>query len=190
LTYEEFIATACQMALSGADASKSSLLNPEQTAESLVSNVFRNITLIINADPDKRSLLRRTHTVALTTGVGTLPTTILMEALTGATISDPDDATVAKNMSYVPDYFDFLDAKAYEPRLGYWHVSANTTTGNTISYVRPADAAPAKTGNITLVVVTVPTVPATSGATLDAPQEFINLALAELSNALRMKEAA
>lgn len=190
MTYEEFIATACQMALSGADASNSDLLNIEQTAESLVSNVFRNTTLIINADPDKRSLLRRTHTIALIAGVGTLPTAILIEALAGATISDPDDSSVAKNMSYVPDFFDFLDAKAFEPRLGYWNVNANTTTGNTISYIRPSDTAPAKTGNITLVVVTVPTIPAASGTTLDAPQEFIDLALIRLSNALRMKEAA
>jgi hypothetical protein len=190
LTYEEFIATACQMALSGADASKSSLLNMEQTAESLVSNVFKSVTLIINADPDKRPLLRRAHTVALTVGLGTLATTILMEALTGATLADPDDATVAKNMAYVPDYFDFIDAKLFEPRLGYWTVSANTTTGNTISYIRPIDSVPTKTGNITLVVVTVPTIPAASGTTLDAPQEFINLALAQLANALRMKEAA
>jgi hypothetical protein len=190
VTYEEFIATACQVALSGADASQSSLLNMEQTAESLVSNVFKSVTLTINADPDKRSLLRRTHTVALTTGVGTLPATILMECLDGATITDPDNASVAKNMSYVPEYFDFLEAKSFEPRLGYWHVSANTTTGNTISYIRPSDSAPTKTGNITLIVVTVPTIPAAAGTTLDAPQEFINLALAELANGLRMKEAA
>jgi hypothetical protein len=190
MTYEEFIATACQMALSGADASKSSLLNIEQTAESLVSNVFRNVTLIINADPNLRALLRRTHTIALTTGVGTLPTTIPIEALTDATIADPDDSSVTKNMAYVPDHFDFLDAKAFEPRLGYWNVNANTTTGNTISYIRPSDSAPTKTGNISLVAVTVPTIPTLSTDTLNAPQEFINLALAQLSNALRLKEAA
>lgn len=190
MTYLEFIATACQMALSGADASQSDLLNMEQTAESLVSNVFRNATLTVCADPDKRALLMRSHTIALTAGVGTLPTTILMECLFTGSVGDPDDATIARNMSYVPSQYDFSEAKAFEPRLGYWNVVANTTTGNTISYIRPADAAPTKTGNITLTVVTVPTIPAASGTTLDAPQEFINLALAELSNGLRMKQAA
>lgn len=178
------------MALSGADASQSSLLNPEQTAESLVSNVFRNATLTICADPDKRALLMRSHTIALTTGVGTLPTTILMECLFTGSVSDPDDATVAKNMSYVPEYFDFTEAKAFEPRLGYWTVIANTTTGNVIRYIRPSDSVETKTGNIALVVVTVPTIPALHTDTLNAPQEFINLALAELSNGLRMKQAA
>lgn len=178
------------MALSGADASQSSLLNPEMIEESLVSNVFRAVTLNVCADPDKRALLRRTHTVALTTGVGTLPTTILMEVLFDAAVADPDDSAIAKNLSYVPEYFDFIEAKAFEPRLGYWHVSANTTTGNTISYIRPIDSVPTKTGNITLIAVTVPTVPALSTDTLNAPQEFINLALAELANRLRMKEAA
>ena len=191
MTYEEFVATALQMALSGADASESDLLNMEQTAESLVANVFRNVTLTICADPDKRSLLRRTHTIALTVGVGTLPTTILMEVLTGATVLDPDDATItADDLAYVPEQADFVTAKAFEPRLGYWHVSANTTTGNTISYIRPTDSAPTKTGNITFIAVTVPTVPALSTDTLNAPQEFINLALAQLSNAVRMKQAA
>lgn len=191
MTYEEFIATALQMALAGADASRSDLLNTEQTAESLVSNVFRNVTLVINADPDKRSLLRRTHAITLTAGVGTLPATILMEVLNGAVVLDPDDATItADDMAYVPEYQDFVTAKGYEPRLGYWHVDANTTTGNTISYIRPSDSVPTKTGNMRMIVVTVPTIPATSSTALDAPQEFINLALAQLSNAVRMKEAA
>lgn len=190
MTYNEFIATACQMVLSGADASESTLLNMEQTAESLVSTVFRSVTLVINADPDKRALLRRANTIVLTTGVGTLPTTILMECLLGATLADPDDSAIAKNMSYVPDYFDFLDAKAFEPRLGYWHVSANATTGNTIRYIRPADTVETKTGNISLTVVTVPSVPTLATDTLNAPQEFIDMALVQLSNALRMKVAA
>lgn len=191
MSYEEFVATALQMALSGADASQSDLLNMEMTAESLVSNVFRTVTLTICADPDKRSLLRRSHTIALTSGVGTLPTTVLMETLPGAVVLDPDDATItADDMSFVSEYQDFVTAKGFESRLGYWHVDANTTTGNTISYIRPSDTVPTKTGNITLITVTVPTIPATSSTTLDAPQEFINLALAQLANALRMKEAA
>lgn len=190
MTYNEFIITACQMVLSGADASESTLLNPEQTAESLVPSVFKSVTLQICADPDKRALLMRSHTIALTTGVGTLPTTILMECLFTGTVSDPDDAAIAKNMSYVPGYFDFLDAKAFETRLGYWTVIANTTTGNVIRYIRPADTAETKTGNITLVVVTEPTIPALHTDTLNAPQEFIDLATVQLSNALRMKVAA
>lgn len=162
----------------------------EQTAEALVSSVFRSVTLAINGDPDKRAILRRSNTIALTTGVGTLLPTILMECLSGATLTDPDDSTIAQDMSYVPEYFDYLDAVGYETRLGYWHVSADPTTGNTIRYVRPADTAETKTGNIVLTVVTVPTIPATSTTALDAPQEFIDLATNALSNALRMSEAA
>lgn len=191
MTYNEFIVTACQMVLSGADASESTLLNMEQTAESLVSTVFRSVTLVINADPDKRALLRRSNTIALTVGVGTLPATVLVECLLGATLLDPDDATItADDMAYVPDFGDFRIAKAYEPRLGYWHVSANTTTGNTIRYIRPSDTVETKTGNISLTVVTVPSVPTLATDTLNAPQEFIDMALVQLSNALRMKVAA
>jgi len=189
MTFLEFIATACQQALAGADASESVLLNMEQTAESLVSPVFKSVTLAINADPDKRSLLRRTNTIVLTTGAGVLPATILMECLPGATITDPDDDTIAQDMSYVPDYFDFLDAAGYEVRLGYWTVTANPTTGNVLRYIRPGDTVETKTGDVDLTVVTVPTVPATSGATLDAPQEFIDMATIALAIALSSKIA-
>lgn len=191
MTYAEYIATAAQMALSGADASESSLLNVEQTAEALVSSVFKRVTLVINADPDKRALLRRTNTIALTSGVGTLPSTILMECLPGATLTDPDDDQIAQDMSYVPDYFDYLEAAGFETRLGYWTVIANATTGNTIRYIRPDDIGiETKTGDIDLTVVTVPTIPTLSTDTLNAPQEFIDLATVALSNSLRMKEAA
>lgn len=190
MTYIEYITQAVQMALSGADASESSLLNAEQTAEALVPSVFRSVTLSLCGDPDKRALLMRSHTIALTTGVGTLASTVLMECLFTGTVSDPDDSTIAKSMSYVPDYFDFLEAKSFEPRLGYWTVIANTTTGNVIRYIRPADTVETKTGNITLVVVTEPAIPALHTDTLNAPQEFIDLATVRLANALRMKVAA
>lgn len=191
MTYLEFIATAAQMALSGADASESSLLNVEQTAESLVSSVFKRVTLAINADPDKRALLRRTNTITLTSGIGTLPPTILMECLSGATLTDPDDSQIAQDMSFVPDYFDYLEAQGYETRLGYWTVTANPTTGNTIHYIRPDDlGVETKTGDIDLTLVTVPSIPALSSDTLNAPQEFIDMATVALSNALRMQEAA
>lgn len=191
MTYLEFIATAAQMALSGGDANESRLLDAEMTAESLVSSVFKRITLAISADPDKRALLRRTNTIALTSGVGTLPSTILMECLPGAAITDPDDDQIAQDMSYVPNYFDYLEAAGYETRLGYWTVMANATTGNTIRYIRPNDlGVETKTGNIDLTVVTIPSIPAVATDPLEAPQEFIDMATVALSNALRMKEAA
>lgn len=190
MTYLEFIATAAQMALSGADASESSLLNMEMTAEALVPSVFKRVTLAINADPDKRALLRRTNTITLTTGVGTLPSTILMECIPGATLTDPDDDQIAQDMTYVVDYYDYLEAAGYEPRLGYWTVQANPTTGNTIRYIRPDDIGiETKTGDIDLTVVTVPSIPAASTDTLEAPREFIDMATVALSNALRMQEA-
>lgn len=189
MTFLEFIATACQQALAGADASESTLLNMEQTAESLVAPVFKGVTLAINADPNKRSLLRRTNTITLTTGVGVLPGTILMECLPGGTITDPDDDTIAPDMSYVPDYFDFLEAADYENRLGYWTVTENATTGNVLHYIRPGEAVETKTGDVDLTLVTVPDVPTTSGATLEAPKEFIDMATIALAIALSSKIA-
>lgn len=178
------------MALSGKDASESDLLNMEQTAESLVPSIFKSVTLAINTDPDTRPLLRLATTISLASGVGTLPPNVPMESLPGATITDPDDDTVAQDMSYVPDYFDYLGAKQYEPRLGYWTVTRNATTGNTLRYIRPTDTVETKSGDVDLTADTEPAVPALYTDTLNAPQEFIDMATVALANALRMKVAA
>lgn len=186
MRYSEFIASSCQMALSGMDANKSPFLDIEMTAESLVPTVFQSVALATAADPDKQSLLRRTHTIALTAGVGTLPGEVLTQCLHSATITDPDDDTVAQDMSFVPQWFDFLEAKGYEPRLGYWTCKGD----DELHYIRPTDDSETKTGDVDITVASVPVIPATAGATLVVPDEILSDLQAALANAIRAKGAA
>lgn len=185
MTLEEFIALVEQELLTGGDAMASSFLNMTQTIESLLQPVFESVSRMMAADPDKQLLLRRTHTVALTAGVGDLPAEALTQCAAGATLSDPDDATIQQDMSYVPQWNDFLEAHDYEPRLGYWHIKDNGTTGASLYYVRPSDTLPAKTGDVDITIASVPQIPADATDPLEAPPEFINRALAALVNATR-----
>ena len=181
MTFQEFISSSCQMALSGVDANQSQPLDMEMTAEALVPTIFQQVALSAAADPDKQSLLRRTHTVTLTSGVGTLPGEVLTQRLNSATVIDPDDDTVAQDMSYIPQWFDFLEAKDYENRLGYWTVKGD----DEIHYIRPTDTVETKNGDIDITVASVPAIPATSGATLVVPDEILSDLQAALANALR-----
>lgn len=185
MTFQEFISSSCQIALAGADASQSQLLDMEMTAEALVPTVFQNVALAVAANPDKQSLLRRTHTINLTVGIGTLPAEVLTQCLTGATIIDPDDNTIAQDMSFIPQWYDFLEAKAYEPRLGYWNVKGD----DELHYVRPLDTTETKTGNVDITVASVPAIPATAGTALAVPDEILSDLQAALANAIRAKEA-
>lgn len=183
MTFKEFIASSCQIALSGGDANQSQFLDMEMTAEALVPTVFQNVALAAAANPDKQSLLRRTHTVTLTAGVGTLPGEVLTQCLHSATLTDPDDDTVAQDMSYVPQWFDFLEAKRFEPRLGYWNVKGD----DELHYIRPTDDSETKTGDVDITVASVPAIPATAGAVLVVPDEILSDLQAALANAIRAK---
>ena len=181
MTYAQYIATSCQIALAGQDANQSPFLDVEMTAESLVPTVFQQVALATADDPDKQSLLRRTHTVTLVTGVGTLPGEVLTSRLSGATLVDPDDSTIAQDMTYVPHYFDFIEAKNFEPRLGIWNVKGN----DEIHYIRPSEQVETKNGNIQLTVASVPAIPVLATDTLDVPDEILSDLMAALAFALR-----
>lgn len=155
----------------------------EQTAEALVPAVFQQVALATAGNPDKQSLLRRTHTVTLITGVGTLPAVVLIQCLHGATLIDPDDGTVAQDMSFVPQWYDFLEAKDYEPRLGYWTVKGD----DEIHYIRPTDTVETKNGNIAITVASVPAIPALSTDPLVVPDEILSDLQVALADAIRSK---
>lgn len=171
------------MALSGADASQSALLNMEMTAEALVPTVFQQVAIAIASDPDKQSLLRRTFTIALTNGVGTLDDVILTQFMHDSTLNDPDDDTIIHDMSFVPRWSDFKEAKDYEPRLGYYTCKGD----DQLHYIRPTDTVETKTGNVEITVSSIPEIPATYTDPLVVPAECLSDLQAAMANALRAK---
>lgn len=184
VTYQQYISLACQQALAGQNPLTSNILDIELTAETLVPTVFKEVAMRYAADPDKRSLLRRTHTLAVTTGVASLPATVLTQGKAGATISDPADDTVAQNQTMIWYWNDFV-----APRSGllsqipqwliqddnFYYLEANATY----------DPAAGFTGDIELTISSVPVIPATAATTLDVPEDALPDFITALALALR-----
>lgn len=187
MTYLEFISVASQEALAGANALTSPLLDLEMTAESLVPIVFQTVALKAAADPNKRSLLRRAHTVAFTDGVGTLPADALSECLNGASLSSSTDVTVGQLSAYVPYKQDFIQPRDNaQAQLNWWHVD------DTSIFYLPAGEdfdppASSFTGNLSLLIASVPEIPAAADDDLVVSSEILSDLLEEMATMLRDK---
>lgn len=154
--------------------------NADAQAEALVPIIFQRVALRYAGSFDGRSLLRRTLTVSLTNGVGEIPSAALTSCWTGATVNVPAEPTVGPLMSFTP-WDEFLCP--LDVRLGYWTIRVN----DTMYWINPGetyDASSGRTGDVELNITSVPDVPATAGATIDAPDEFLSDATEEMAKSL------
>jgi hypothetical protein len=179
------------MALKGApDGSQFNLDTLFPIAESLVPTIFQQVALSYVGDPQAESLLRRTHTVAMTSGVGTLPDEALTSCKFGASIADPDDVTVAQTQTLVPFWSDFIQPRnGIQLQLNWWTVKGD----DELNYLAPQEEYPGSfTGDLEVTIASVPSIPSTSSATLDVPGEVLSDLQDALSKALmgEMKKAA
>lgn len=123
MTYTELCQRILLEAQRGGERAELANLNTQSVIEAIMPSVLQEITLRCWANPDKRPLLKQSHTIAITNGVGVFPPTALKEALTGGVVLEPDSVDVLpEDISYVPEFVDFVAAKNYEPRLGYFSV--------------------------------------------------------------------
>lgn len=190
MTYLEYIATSCEMALRGQDPNVSPLLDIEMVAESLVPTIFQQVALSYVGNPQAESLLRRTHTISMSGGTGTLPDEALSSCKYGASIADPDDVTVAQTQTLVPFWTDFIQPRNnLQLQLNYWTIKGDSA----LYYLAPQEEYPGSfASDLELTIASVPEIPATSGATLDVPSEVLSDLQDALSKALmgEMKKAA
>lgn len=175
-TYQEFIDKAIFM--SGVQCT-------DAQAESMVPSVFQQVALNAAADPEKQSLLRRTHTVAMVNGVGTLPDEALTSCKFGASISDPADDSIAQVQSLVLQWPDFVQARTgIQAELAWWTVKGD----DQLFYVEPNanyDPSTGFTGDLEITIASVPEIPLTAGTTLDVPSEILSDLLSAMAIALR-----
>jgi hypothetical protein len=164
MTYQELIDRILLEAQRGSEQAELANLNTQSVIEAIMPSVLQDVAIRCADDPDKQSLLRRSFTIAITDGVGTLDPLILTARLTGGMVSEPDDSDVLpEDVSFVPQYLDYVAAKNYEGRLGYWCV--NDTT---VYYASPNDTTYAAfNGNITYLGASTPEIPADPGDPLD-----------------------
>lgn len=178
MTFQEFIDAAIF---------QSGLQNVDAQAEALVPTVFQNVATAYANDPERRNLLRRTHTLTLTNGVADLPAEALSAGKAGATISHATDTSVAQNAAMVSYWNDFV-----APRSGLllqipqWFIDDDDGLLNQFYYLEADeeyDPASGYTGSLVIRIASVPEIPATAGATLNAPSEVIS----DLINALALE---
>ena len=156
--------------------------NADVRAEALVPIVFQEVAEKLAANPEKRSLLNRTQTVTLTSGVGSVSEAALTGCKFSATVSDPNDSTVGPLMSLVVHWNDFISPM--DTRLGYWTIKGDRS----LHWIEPGatyDPASGKTGNISLTIATVPTVPASPSSTISVDDEILSDLIAALAAALQ-----
>lgn len=189
MTLTEIYQRAQLEAMRGSEAAEMANLDTQAVVQAILPSVLQDVTLNCYADPDKRSLLKQSHTIAIAAGVGVFPAAALKQALAGGMVLEPDDADVLpEDISYVPEWVDYVAAKNYEPRLGYFSVKDDTD----FHYASPTDATYNEfTGDIEYIGATVPAIPADPGDATGWPEEVESNVIDLLAEWLRgMKIAA
>jgi hypothetical protein len=191
-TYQTLIDLALQQALAGGDQLRSALLDADMTMESLVQQVFQQVALrYAGGDSDSQSLLRATHTVALTNGVGTLPDEALTSCIWGSSVDVDGEPLIGPAMSYIP-WISFTQPS--DNLLGYYSVRGNTE----FYWIDPNETytpGAGRTGNVEVTIASVPLVPASASDPVDVPSECFSdlvtaLAVAISSVIARQQKAA
>jgi hypothetical protein len=158
VTYTELCTRILYEAQRGGEKAELANLNTQTVIESIMPSVLQEITTRCYANPDKRPLLKQSHTIAITSGLGVFPDAAMKEALAGGMVLEPDDTDVLpEDISYVPEWVDYVAAKNYEPRLGYFSVKNDSD----FYYASPTeDTYNTFDGNIEYIGSTVPEIPA------------------------------
>jgi len=181
MTFQEFIDAAIFQ--SGTQAT-------DAQAESLVPTVFQNVAMEYAGDPEKRNILRRTHTLTLTNGVANLPDEALSAGKAGAVINDPTDVSVAQNASMVWYWNDFVAPRSgLLSQIPQWIINDDNGTLNTFYYLEANatyDPSSGFTGSLEIMIPSVPTIPATASAALDVPSEALSDLIEALASALKI----
>ena len=169
MTYTEICERILYESQRGGEKAEQANLNTRSVIESIMPSVLQDITMECWADPNKRPLLKQSHTITIASGVGIFPPTAFKEALTDGMVLEPDDTDVLpEDISYVPGWVDYVAAKNYEPRLGYFSVRDDTD----FYYASPTeDTYNTFDGDIEYIGHTQPAIPADPDDAVDWPEE-------------------
>jgi hypothetical protein len=136
--------------MTGTDAHQSAVVDNAVVLEDYFYSALKQSVLAGASDPSESAGLKRDHTISITNGIGTLPDVVLEECLNDSTVyNDDDDQT-----SYQPRYADYL--RPVHSLIGYYAVQ-----GTSFLYRAPGGDAGEFDGDINLVAVSLPDIPAT-----------------------------
>ncbi len=156
-------------------------MSPEQdisallpVAESLWPSISQKVGELAAGSERKRSLLKRSKTLSVSSGTATISGDVLTAYLEDSTLYDPTDLT--KTYSWVRNWNDFINPSlANQPfsNYGYYSVSGGVTFGQR----EPGelyDPSSGFSGSMTLNIPCSPVKPATQTTALDVPDEILN----------------
>ena len=157
MTYEELTTRILYEAQRGGEQAEMANLNTRSIIESIMASVLQDIALsYARGDSDKQSLLRVTHTVALTDGVGALPDEVLTSCVWGSSVEVEGEPDVGPLMSYTP-WISFINSG--DDRLGCYSIRGNYE----FYWVDPGDVytpGSGRTGDVEVTIASVPAIPA------------------------------
>lgn len=172
-TFAEVVYQICWNAARG--------MSPEQdisallpVAESLWPSISQKVGELAAGSERKRSLLKRTKTLAVVNGSATITSDVLTAYLEDSTLYDPADLT--KTYAWVRNWNDFINPSlANQPYVNYGYYSVSG--GVTFAQREPGelyDPSAGFSGNMTLNIPCVVVKPATQTTAVDCPDEILN----------------
>lgn len=183
---KQWVNRSIALALSGEDMTSTPILDPEDIAETWAHHCMYEVTETFASDETTRRLVTETITIALTNGVGALPSRVLTQFLPEAVVSDPADATVVRRMTWLP-WEDFIRAPI-DANRGYF-----STKGSSFYLVRPGAAytpGVGMTGNVDVTVAAGFDMPANETAAITVPLRVEVALVQALAEKLRPRRAA
>lgn len=140
--------------MTGGDPNLSSVIDNTVVLEDHFYTALRNAIIAGANVPTEVNGLKRDHTIAVTNGVGTLPDSVVDECLDSSSIYSSTDSNVQQFSSFQPRYADYL--RPVHGQLAYYAVQ-----GQSFLYRGPNEEAGVFDGDIHLVAVSTPAIPAT-----------------------------
>jgi hypothetical protein len=172
MTYAELCTRILFEAQRGGEAAEQANLNTQSVIESIMPSLLQDVALKFARTDEGRSLLRVTHTITLAAGVGVVPPEALTQCKWGASVSDPNDITVAQTQSLVPEWPDFVQERSgIQSELVWWTIKGDgdfhyLASGETYDPTLGFD------GDIELTIASVPVMPTDPDLALDWPEEI------------------
>lgn len=122
MTYAEWVERVRLETQRGSEQAELSQLDTQPIIEAIQPSVFQTVGENCAADPRKRSLMRKTLTISMADGEGTIPAQALTKYMEDATFLDPAD--LSKTYSWVREFQDFIGP--LDTRLGYFNVQGES----------------------------------------------------------------
>lgn len=168
MTYQELCDRILFEAQRGGERAELANLNTQSVIESIMPSVLQEVTLkYAGGDSNQQSLLRQTHAVTLTDGVGVLPGEVLTTCVWGSNVFVDDEPTLGPLMSYTP-WIDFI-APATSGLIGRYSIRGS----HEFYWADPGEDYPNLTrdGEVSVTIATVLSIPASATDQTGWPSE-------------------